>query len=368
MPDAAFHPDWLSRPGDTISGLMARRSLNVGRLATLMGRDSHLVRQLLAGCVRIDEEIASLLAKHLGGSINFWRTRQKRFDEALDNATGALHPDKAQEWLRFLPVADLAKGGWITKGRGPAAVRSLLAYFGVSSPDEWQSHYMSFANNFTYRTSPTFENKLGALSVWLRQAEIEADGTVCMPWDADRLRASIASLRRLTKLKNPMSFIPKLRSICGAAGVALVFVKAPSGCRASGATRFVSADKALIAMSFRHLSDDHFWFTLFHEIGHLLLHGRDATFIDGDAADSSSKEKEANDFAAQILIPTGRLEAFQDVRPTTKSVIRFAVSIDISPGIVVGQMQHSKLLGPGQLNHLKRRYNWDEIQSALSSL
>lgn len=367
MTEARFQPEWLSRPGDTVSALMSRRSLTAGSLAALMGRERHQLQQLLAGSVDIDDELAALLTKHLGGSTSFWHARQKQFNQALDRAADAVKSEAAREWLGSLPTADLAKGGWIAKGRGRDAIRSLCAYFGVSGPEEWQRYYTSFANQFSYRTSPAFENKLGALASWLRQVEIEADDLACEAWDPQRLRARVGEIRRLTKLKNPSSFIPKLRAICSSAGVALVFLRAPSGCRVSGATRFPSSNKALIAMSFRHLSDDHFWFTLFHEIGHLLLHGRDATFVEGEAADTSNTEKEANDFSAHVLIPPEYLEELQDVRHGTKSVIRFAVSIDVAPGIVVGQMQHAKLLGAQQLNHLKRRYKWEDIQAALTN-
>ncbi|KAB2940568.1 MAG: ImmA/IrrE family metallo-endopeptidase [Hyphomicrobium sp.] len=365
MTEALFQPDWLSRPGDTISTLMSRRGFHSGHLAMLMGRERRFVHGLLAGSIGINNDIAASLSKHLGGSATFWRTRQRQFDLALDQAVSALPPERAKEWLRLLPLRDMLSAGWVAHAKGREALRSALAYFGVSGPDDWKSRYTSFANAFSYRSSPTYGSKLGALSAWLRQAEIEAEGSICVPWSADQLRANVNAIRRLTKLKNPASFIPKLKALCADAGVSVVFVRAPSGCRASGATRFVSVDKAVIVLSFRHLSDDHFWFTLFHEIGHLLLHGRDATFIDGEAATSSAKEKEANDFSSNVLIPSSSLEAFHSLRGNLKSIVRFAVSIDIAPGIVVGQMQHNQLLGPAQMNSLKRRYKWDDIQAAL---
>lgn len=362
-----WQPQWVSRPGDTISHLMSRQALDVARLAGRMGKDRGLIQQLIAGTAAIDDEMAASLALHLGGTENFWRNRQLQFDQALDRAVGAISADDARDWLSSLPMADLARSGWIARGRGTAALRSVCAYFGVSSPSEWQRHYTSFANAFSYRTSQGFENKLGALAAWLRQGEVEADDVFCEPWDANKLKKIVPEIRRLTKLKKPSQFISKLRGLCASAGVALVFVRAPAGCSASGATRFVSSKKAIIVLSFRHLSDDHFWFTLFHEIGHLLLHGRDATFIDGDAADNSTKEREANEFAERTLIPMERLADLEHIQLSTNSIIRYSVSIDIAPGIVVGQLQHHRLLGPKQLNHLKRRYSWDDIQAALVS-
>src|SRR5690606_32280554 len=163
---------------------------------------------------------------------------------------------------------------------------------------------------------------------------------------------------KLTTISSPRRFLPKLRSLLAAAGVALVVVKAPPGCRASGAARMVSPDKAMLLMSFRHRADDQFWFTLFHEIGHLLLH-HGTTCVDGDDLPTSQQiETEANDFASFCLIPIHRTEELEELPPSSSSVIRFSVSVGISPGITVGQMQYRKIIGYDRLNHLKRRWSW----------
>ena len=59
----------------------------------------------------------------------------------------------------------------------------------------------------------------------------------------------------------------------------------------------------MILLSFRYLSDDHFWFTFFHEAGHLVLHGDRCIFLEGDDTLNTEEEAEANAFAANILIP-----------------------------------------------------------------
>jgi plasmid maintenance system antidote protein VapI len=366
MPSTEFRPDWFSKPGDTITALMARHALDAAELAQRIGKKDSVVHGLLAGTVAIDDEIATLLAARLGGSPNFWRARQQQFDEALHHVAEALPAEQSKSWLRMLPLKEMTDAGWISHAKGSSAVRAALAYFDVTGPEEWHQRYTSFANAFSFRTSPTYASKLGALAAWLRQGEIQAECLQCAPWQAKRLRANIDLMRRLTKLKNPASFIPRLRAYCADAGVAVVFVRAPAGCRASGATRFLSHEKAMIILSFRHLSDDHFWFTFFHEVAHLLLHDQDATFIDGGAADQTDEEMEANALSAGVLIPRDQLDALYGVRPKMKDIVRFAVSISIAPGIVVGQMQHHGLLGPAQLNTLKRRYTWEEVQAALS--
>jgi Zn-dependent peptidase ImmA (M78 family) len=121
----------------------------------------------------------------------------------------------------------------------------------------------------------------------------------------------------------------------------------------------------MVALSFRHLSEDHFWFTFFHEVGHLLLHGPTATFVDSESAATDAKEREANRFAATTLIPLDRRNEMERLGVRSHAVLRFAASVGISPGIVVGQLQHQGLLAPASLNFLKRRYNWEDIGAAL---
>lgn len=62
-------------------------------------------------------------------------------------------------------------------------------------------------------------------------------------------------------------------------------------------------DRATLVMSFRYLTDDHFWFTLFHEIGHLILHEAVRVRVEGKDSLSSEEEKEADKFAVDVLIP-----------------------------------------------------------------
>ena len=187
----------------------------------------------------------------------------------------------------------------------------------------------------------------------------------CSKWDQKALEYSLARLRKLTLLRKPSTFLPALKSICAEAGVAVVILRAPQGCRASGAARFISSDQAMVVLSFRHLSEDHFWFTFFHELGHLLLHGRSSTFVDLDTTSTDEKEREANAFAATTLVPAARQGDLAKLGGRSQQVLRFAASIGISPGIVVGQMQYQELLGPANLNFIKRRYTWQDIEAAL---
>lgn len=367
MTEVAFEPDWFSRPGDTVSALMSRRGLSATQLAERLGCDRLKVRDILTGMAPIDEGLADGLAEVVGGTPSFWRKRQATYERSLSRAADSVPVEMANNWLRQISLSSMASSGWIERPPGrPQALRSCLAYFGVTGPEEWRRRYAEVSADFAFRTSASFESSLGPLSAWLRQAEIEASMMSCAKWDRDVLEANLGRLCKLALLREPSKFLPRLQSICAEAGVAVVILRAPQGCRASGATRFVSLDRAMVVLSFRHLSEDHLWFTFFHEVGHLLLHGRSATFVDVEASATDQREREANAFAATTLIPAARQGEMATLGARSQRVLRFAASVGISPGIVVGQMQHQGLLGQASLNFLKRRYTWEDIRAALT--
>jgi HTH-type transcriptional regulator / antitoxin HigA len=365
MPDASFQPDWFSKPGDTLLTLMEQRELTFETVSERLGCKHSVVRGLLAGTVAVDDVLAIKLSEHVGGTPGFWKTRQTKYVAALSKAADAVPKDLGADWLKQFPHADIANHGWVERaGRRDQLIKSYLAFFGVNTPNEWSERYASFLKGTAFRTSPTFESKIGAISAWLRQGELEAAAVQCAPWQPKNLKQKLEELRVLTKAKTPSYFLPRLRKICSECGVAVVFVRTPAGCSASGATRFVSADKAMVILSFRHLTDDHFWFTFFHELGHLLLHKASMTFVDGEPGITSTMEVQANNFAANVLIPVDRLDELKGLPPRREQIIRFAFSVGVSAGVVVGQLQHYRVIKPNQMNFLKRRFDWQQLSAA----
>lgn len=369
MLDTQFSPDWFSTPGDTVSKLMARQAISIGTLATHLDWTSDRVKSMLAGVTEIDEEAAHRLSSSIGGSPSFWTKRQSQFDSKVSEIAAKIPDRDGIEWLRSLPLKDMTGSGRIAgEVQKTRALCAALAYFRIRTPHEWDERYGSFVGESAFRTSPSFASKIGAIAAWLRKAELEAELIDCAKWNSAKLLSKLNSLRELTLAKSPAFFLPRLKEICASFGVALVVARTPAGCSASGATRFLSSSKAMLVVSFRHLSDDHFWFTFFHELGHLVLHGQNATFVDTDAADKSEKEHEADQFSETVLIPVERRDGLANLAPRVREVVRYAVSVGVSPGIVVGQMQHFGFIGPQQLNSLKRRYSWDEIDAAIAIL
>jgi Zn-dependent peptidase ImmA (M78 family) len=139
----------------------------------------------------------------------------------------------------------------------------------------------------------------------------------------------------------------------------LVIVRAPKGCPLYGAVRWLSPQKALIELSVRYLRSDSFWFTFFHECGHIALHGKKILFLEGKGM-SGAEEDEANRFAADRLIPAASWAAFQPTSITEQAIHEFARAIGIDPGIVLGRLHNDQRVPWNRFNQLKARYRWEE--------
>lgn len=354
-----FAPDWVSPPGETIATILRERGVTTDQFATSLQRTKREVEDLLGGRLEISPDVAGILAAVLGASVTFWLSRESRYRSDLSRLYSVAVEPSSLAWLAELPVKDMIRYGWIESGADQTSTLvSLLRYFGVGSIESWRREYSDVLTSLAFRTSPTFESLPGAVAAWLRQGELAAAAISCAAWNPDRLRGQLPALRELTREKDPEVFLPELVRLCAACGVAVVALRAPKSCKASGATKFITPTKPLLLLSFRYLSDDHFWFTFFHEIGHLLLHGDKYLFLEGDELLSSAEEDEANAFAAETLIPPEHLDELLQLRADGIKVMRFAKTVGVSPGIVVGQLQHRGVLRRNQLNNLKRRYRW----------
>jgi HTH-type transcriptional regulator / antitoxin HigA len=360
-----FSPDWASAPGDTIADGLAERNLSKRQFARAIERPVEEVERLLLGETEITPAIAQRLRTIVGGTAAFWLARERQYRWSLA-ARQRANLEGVDEWLAELPVKDMVELGWIEGARSSADVGSqCLAFFKTPSIAAWRVSNAGLFTGTAFRTSRTLKSTLGAVATWLRRGEVAAEALATAKWDPVAFKEALQAVRPLTRKRDPKLFLPELVRLSAACGVAVVIVRAPAGCRASGATRFISSDKAVLQLSFRFLSDDHFWFTFFHEAGHLLLHPRKSVFLE-DGSQSSPQEDEANRFAYELFIPAQFQHEFVRLPVERHAIRHFAQRVGISPGIVLGQLQFFSRARRNQLNILKARFHWSEDMASVS--
>lgn len=356
--EAMFTPDWVSPPGETIADLLEEKDWSQAELSKRLGYTAKHVSQLINGKVPLTDDTALRLERVLGGSASFWMSREAHYQEQLARLVARERLGSWTDWLDELPTRELMKTGAISMCRldaksKPAVIEELLRFFGVASPDEWRSHYAGM--QVAYRRTREEQSDTGAISAWLRLGEIEAEHLEAPKYDKARFVATLRKIRALTILP-PEAFEPHLRALCRAAGVALVLVPAIPRAHVSGVARWLNSHRPLIQLSLYGKSNDRFWFTFFHEAAHILLHGKNAVFLDELVGDrlESDQEREADEWARDALIPREYMNELSFLR-SRDAVRAFADRIGIHSGIVVGRLQHDAVMPPSWMNDLKDR-------------
>jgi HTH-type transcriptional regulator/antitoxin HigA len=348
-----YRPERITPPGASLRATLNKLGMTQAELAERTGLSLKHVNQVVQGVAPVTHGTALLLEKATGVPARVWNALEASYRDRLARNEDKQRLEAAASWLRELPLKELTKRGYLPKDvdRG-TLLEQVCRFFGVANREAWEAVWRQPLASF--RKSPSMESEAGAIAAWLRIGEIEASSINCDEFDPRRMRGSLAEIRALT-IAEPEHFEPRLRKLCAQAGVAVVFVPEIRGTRCWGAARWLSPAKALIQLSLRYKSDDHLWFSFFHEAAHLLLHGKKETFITTDRFRADA-EREADSFAAGFLIPRQ-----YDDRLRTLSVgeIReFADELGIAPGVVVGRLQNEGILNWNEGNSLKKRLDF----------
>jgi plasmid maintenance system antidote protein VapI len=330
-------------------------------LAARMGRPLKTVNEIIKGKAAITPETALQLERVLGAPAHFWLTREKHYREYLERLADRRRLQRQVPWLEELPLAFLRRLGFVSRSRDKLRlVGECLSFFGVASVEAWERWLGRSAAAF--RSSEKFAKGRGAVAVWLRLAEIKAQKVETDPFSAATLRAALPALRSLTRETDPQVFQKELQAICARAGIVVVFVPRPPKCPLWALTRWLRPDRALVVVSLRYKTNDHLWFSLFHELGHILKHGKRLQFPEGDGIGGldPAKEQEADAFARDCLIPPEQWRSFTRAPRefSREEVLAFARRVGVAPAIVVGRLQREKRLPYHMLNDLRVSYEW----------
>jgi plasmid maintenance system antidote protein VapI len=356
-----YRPSDVSPPGATIAELIEVKGIRQNELAIRMNVSPKFVNELIAGKVSITPPTAIALERALAVPADFWLRRDARYQEyRVRNSESASFASQVA-WLDELPLQEMRQFGWI-KGQNskPSYVAECLAFFGVANPDAWKAQYVDQTiAAAAFRKSNAVTSKQGHVAAWLREGERIGMARDCDHFDRSSFITAVKKARSLTLVREPKQFVPSLESIFAKCGVVVAVVRAPRNCPISGAVRWLSPSKALVQLSFKYLRNDSFWFTFFHECGHIALHSKKMLFLESEGRLATAEEHEANQFAADTLIPNEEWRAFLQSAYTFAAISGFAKKLDIAPAIVLGRLQNEKLVPwKTPLNSLRVMYQW----------
>lgn len=341
--------DYVVTTGDFIAEWMEDEGINAAELARRLGVTPKHVSELLSGKAPLSHPLALALERVTGIPSRLWNMYESGYRDALAREAACADLDAQHEQAKEFPLHYLRKWGFITAPARERAdtVRQLLGVLGVASLEAFEVTWTR--GSVAYRRAATRRENAPALAVWLALAERHHDRLRDVPaFDRPGLEALIPRLRALTR-QEPVAAIEETITALREVGVVLCFIPAVPGLGVHGATRWVSGHP-VIQLSLLWKSDDQLWFTLFHELGHVLLHGEKDLYINGE---QNAAEEEANTYASNVLIPP----SFAHRLPRTRDIAAVRVLADqlgIAPSIVLGRAQR-KTRDYGWGHGLKRK-------------
>lgn len=356
--ETVFISDMAIPPGEYLEEVLEDVEISQAELARRMGRPPQAINEIIKGDKAITPETALQLEQVLGVSAQFWSNLEAEFRLILAKQKQQEEIKLEESLISKFPYLHLSRLNLVEKTRDkPKKVVELRRFFGVSSLKHIRT-VKEFAPAFRQQEKSTTSQE--SLASWLRAGHVLADKREVNKFNKGKLEQSIPKLRELTNVIEPNDLIKKITSVLADCGVVLVLVPTFPKSYTTGATFWIGKNKAVIMMSLRGAWSDIFWFSLFHEIGHILLHDKRVTFLESGKFDSQYKkqESEADTYSQKSLIPLNAYKNFlKDEDFSSLSIKKFSESIGIFPGIVTGRLQHDKKL-PHTIHHHRIRYKW----------
>ena len=349
----AFTPDFAVAPGETIREIMEDMGMTQRELAMRLGISVQSLCRIFKGEQAISVETAKSLERVTGTPAHFWTNLESNYRLQIAKKKDAIIFERQKEWIKNFPINILKKRGYIQESSFIETFEAVLQFFGVSSVDAWEATWAQPDAAARRSRSNCFEDNRYYAATWVRMGEIAAQKKRCGASNIKKFKASMSEIRQLTR-ENPSVFLPELDKICCSCGVSLALVPEFPRLKWYGATTWHD-ETALIILNIRGKREDSFWFSFFHEAGHVILHDRHCLRIN-DGKHEDIREKEANDFAKEVLFGKeyDRILSINNA----EDIKKLAEELNISPGIVTGQY-HFLTKKYNCFNFLIRKFKWE---------
>jgi len=300
-------------PGDFLAEKLKEMGMDANDLASRIGRTPKTVNEILKGKCTLTTEVAVDLECVTGVSADTWLRIQHFYDEWNVRKKREKGLPSVLEWMKNFPLADMLKRKWISALQAPAdKVQPLFKFFALCSSKAWENYYYKQQLKVAFRISLAESRDPYAMSVWLRRGEILADEIQMEEIPDKMVRSNIKSMlpdfialaKKAPSVKSSefSKTKKKLQSLCAKANIKLLFVENFKTAPVHGASRWYK-DVAVIQLHDGFETDGGFWYTFFHELGHILLHGKKDMFLKNVdyASRDLIKDAEADTFAQKQM-------------------------------------------------------------------
>lgn len=345
-------------PGDLIKDELEFYNWSQKDLSEILSLSEKHISKILNNEVPVTFEIAKLLSKTFKQSPQYWLNAYNNYKLRLESENSREKAAEIRaEIYRYMPIREMRKKGWITKSKEINELKkAVIDFWEMSSLD-----FSSFKKQIKFvnlRKSEAFKNfNPNFAFTWLQMARKNSSDYSVAPFNKSQLKELAKKIIYFTKIENGIkSFLEELNNC----GVKFFILSHLPQTYTDGAS-FWYENNPVIVYTIRYDRVDNFWFTIAHEIGHVLLHlkiSSDKFFIDSsDDFKDDSLEKEADDFARKILNCYQILDYFKGYSriPQQRIINSFDNFNNIHPSIIVGFLQYKGLLSHRSLNHFKEK-------------
>lgn len=334
----------ISHPGETLIDTIDAKNISQTELASRMGRPIKTINEIIQGKTAITPETAIQLERVLGISAEFWIEREQNYRLELAEIAETETLLEKSQWLQNFPLLSMKKLGWIdfTKNEIIEQFNAVLSFFSVSSVDAYHSHYEIDETEVAFRMINTGDKNKHNVNAWLRKGEIQANELPTIEFDGTKFKSALDNIKTIMA-GHPDDYFVQLQSLCLQAGVKVVHTPCLPKTRLHGSTRWIN-NTALIQLSNQYQRNDIFWFTFFHEAGHILKHGKKDVFVEGlqYTAEGQIKEDEADKFAVKYTFSEKEEEVlYQKIfneDDQVKFINQYAKEINTHPATIIGRL------------------------------
>lgn len=339
----AFHP------GDTLSEKLDELGMGPKEFSVRTGKPEKTIIAIIKGKSSITAEMAVQFENVLKIPAHFWLNIQRNYDEFVAREERKTILKESIGWAKRFPITEMIKKGWLPENKSlENRTSDLLAFFSISNHVAWEDYYLRQQLKVAFRISLACTKEPYAISAWLRKGDIQAAELSASDYNEKNFKDALPDIKSVMA-KHPADFSKKLQSICLAAGVKVVYTPCLPKAPITGSTRWLN-DNPLIQLSGRYKRNDIFWFTFFHEAGHIILHGKKDVFLEKiDYSDyDKNKEDEADNFAIKWTLSKEEEREVIESAQFTEAVIKtFAKKFNTHPAIIIGRLQHDELISYG---------------------
>jgi addiction module HigA family antidote len=341
-----YYPDEVLHPSETLAEKLDEMGMSNKEFALRTGKPEKTIVAVLKGESSITPEMAIMFENITKIPANFWINKQARYNEYKARLKRKEDVEQAIDWARSFPYAEMAKNEWVEPTRKiEEKCINLFEYFAISTHVAWNRLYLESELKIAAYASLKHTQEPHSISAWLRQGELQANAIEAPEYNATLFKKSLMSIKELMA-KHPDNFFAKLQNICLDCGVKVFYTPRLPKTPINGSTRWIN-NAPVIQLTARYKQNDRFWFTFFHEAGHIILHGKKYISLEGiDFSEADQKkEDEAHRFAESwTLTKEQENEILQNMPGSPEDIMSYAMKFKTHPAIIIGRFQHREII------------------------